>query len=77
MFVLIKINNIIYLDGLSELIYSFILCNPSGPHYKYHFAGLESTMALPRHVALFFHGKVTQSNSVDGTEVYQKLDSGE
>ena len=64
MFILIKLNNIINLVGLSELIYFFILCNPSGPCYKYYFAGLESTMALPRPVTLFFHGKVTLSNCV-------------
>ena len=67
MFILIKLNNIINVFGLRELIYHFILCNPSGPRYEYYLAGLELTMALPRHVTLFFHGKVTLSNSVDVT----------
>ena len=52
MFILIKLNNIINLVGLSELLYSFNLSNPSGSRYKYYLASLESTMVLPRHVTL-------------------------
>ena len=47
---LVKLNNIINLVGISGLI--FILSNLSGRRYKYYLAGLKSTMAQPIHVTL-------------------------
>ena len=55
MFIWTTLNNIINLVGISELIFSFILCYPSGPRYKYYIAGQFSTMALPKRATFSPH----------------------